>query len=68
MQRSDGGGLGIRNLRERLEVTYPGDHLLECGYVENDDWNAVIDIPFERQPPAEAERDPKPAEPMRKLA
>ncbi|HET7175370.1 MAG TPA: histidine kinase [Gammaproteobacteria bacterium] len=66
--RSDGGGLGIRNLRERLEVTYPGKHTFHCGYVENDAWSTIIEIPFEREPPVEAGRDAAPAGPMRKLA
>ena len=61
-------GLGIRNLRERLEVTYPGNHTFHCGYVENDAWNAVVEIPFEREPPVELGRDAEPANLMRKLA
>ena len=57
VERSDGGGLGIRNLRERLAVIYPGTHLFDCGYVENDDWDALIEIPLEMEPRSEAGRD-----------
>ena len=57
VERSDGGGLGIRNLRERLQVIYPGTHAFECGYVENDDWNAFIEIPLEMEPQPAAARD-----------
>jgi len=56
-ERSDGGGLGIRNLRERLEVIYPGSHAFEYGYVENDDWSALIEIPLEMGPGPEAAHD-----------
>ena len=50
VERSDGGGLGIKNLQERLAVSYPGAHAFNYGYVENDDWNASIEIPFECGP------------------
>ena len=56
-ERSDGGGLGIRNLRERLEVIYPGAYAFEYGHVENDDWNALIEIPLEVEPRRESARD-----------
>ena len=67
VQRSGSGGLGIRNLRERLEVTYPGNYTFRYGYAENDAWNALIEIPFEREPPVELGRGNKPVDFMRKL-
>lgn len=59
VERSDGGGLGIKNLQERLAVSYPGAHAFNYGYVENDDWNASIEIPFECGPAAGARCDAK---------
>jgi hypothetical protein len=35
-------------------VIYPGVHRFDCGHVEHDDWNAVIDIPYEQDQAAGA--------------
>lgn len=51
------GGLGIKNLRERLSVIYRESFTFTSGRVENDDWNALIDIPFERYAAEEAHAD-----------
>lgn len=41
-------GLGLRNTQERLATLYKDAYVFKYGYAENDDWNAVIEIPFKR--------------------
>ncbi len=40
------GGLGIRNMQERLVTLYQDRFTFKYGYAENDDWSAVIEIPY----------------------
>lgn len=48
-ERSRSGGLGIRNTRERLATLYKDAFVFRHGYTENDDWEAVIEIPFRKE-------------------
>ena len=45
------GGLGIRNTQERLATLYKDAFVFRYGYTENDDWEAVIEIPFGKEEP-----------------
>ena len=42
------GGLGMRNIQERLVTLYKDAFVFKYGYTEADDWNAVIEIPFKK--------------------
>lgn len=42
------GGLGIRNMRERLLTLYKDAFVFNYGYTEDEAWNASIEIPFTR--------------------
>ena len=55
------GGLGLRNTQERLATLYKDAFTFTYGYADNDDWNAVIEIPFQKgesgkQPPVRGMR------------
>ncbi|MFI4920232.1 MAG: sensor histidine kinase [Gammaproteobacteria bacterium] len=46
--QSGPGGLGIRNMQERLATLYQDAFIFRYGYAEDDDWSAVIEIPYAR--------------------
>jgi len=48
-ERSRPGGLGIRNTQERLATLYKDAFVFKYGYTDDEDWNAVIEIPFEKE-------------------
>lgn len=45
--QSASGGLGMRNIRERLVTLYKDTFVFKYGYTEGDEWAVTIEIPFE---------------------
>ena len=52
-------GLGIRNTHERLATLYKDAFIFKYGYAENDDWSAVIEIPFAKHESGKVQRRPR---------
>lgn len=42
------GGLGLRNIRERLVTLYKDAFTFNYGYTDDEDWSAIIEIPYEK--------------------
>lgn len=62
--KSDGGepvstGVGLTNIKERLEQAYGENHLFDTVEPEDGGFAVVIEIPFERQGAGEAESQPQ---------
>ncbi len=48
--RSDGHGIGLNNIRERLAFFYPGEHQFEIETPTEGGYQVTIQIPFEEAP------------------
>lgn len=42
-QDKSGSGIGIKNLRKRLELIYPNKHIFSCG-VDGDSYHSMLEI------------------------
>jgi hypothetical protein len=50
VQHSEGHGIGLNNIRERLAFFYPGEHNLQIETPPDGGYQVTIEIPFEEAP------------------